>query len=107
MNDFHIDFLTSKVCVEIMSLNSSPGERQDAAEKAGLVFLLTYEKLLLVSLGERPLGFVSSPSLWRGKVNVTRAWPDPRENRAVLVTAWVFGVSKHLDVPSSFVSEES
>lgn len=27
------------MCVEIMSLNGSPGERQDAAGRAGFVFL--------------------------------------------------------------------
>lgn len=95
------------MCVEIMSLNGSPGERQDAAERAGFVFLSLTKSFCLLSW-ERGLLALSAHPLCQGeKVNVTRVWPDPRENRAVLVTAWAFGVSKHLDVPSWFVTEES
>lgn len=93
--------------MEIMSLNGSPGERQDAAERAGFVFLSLSKSFCLLAW-ERA-SWLCQPTLFvRGeKVNVTRAWPDPRENRAVLVTVWTFGVSKHLDVPSWFVTEES
>lgn len=65
------------VCGNQVSLNDGPRERWAAQGRAGFFFY--GGKFLLVSLGERPLCFVSSPSLWEERANVTRAWPDPRE----------------------------
>ena len=52
--------------MEIMSLNGSPGERQDAAEKAGLVFLSLTKSFCLLAW-ERGLLALSAHPLCGGE----------------------------------------